>query len=329
MNFWSWLVLVVLVVLLIFMGIGVARAARVEAAVAYATENELWCGKDYCAVALDDSLAVPAVAAHPVYDPAMGRFLLDLVARVEHAVSTPPLQNPSTLTHHLDIYNRANPQDAPVFATLWTSRSDATLGFLAVRGTVGKGEWLQDFMMNQTNNIQHPGYSQTAIQARLGTSDLIVEGRVHQGFQKVWLSVRDQLYPALQPLGLKRLFVAGHSLGAAIATLASYNIAQDFPTLGVVGYALAPPRVGDSAFCALVDQAVPIFNLVNTLDVIPTMPLAVTPNLEDHTKPYFYSDLAHRFYVTVNHHSLLNNHVLTAYIAFFGDEELLLPATLG
>ena len=44
-------------------------------------------------------------------------------------------------------------------------------------------------------------------------------------------------------------------------------------------YNFASPRVGNKAFCNIINSMdVKIFRIVNTADVIPTLPLSVSPN---------------------------------------------------
>ena len=76
-------------------------------------------------------------------------------------------------------------------------------------------------------------------------------GSVHEGFQKdikaVWQKVRDYVRPLLDGTG-RRLWITGHSLGAALATLAGERAVRDaqFAVQGV--YTYGSPRVGDAVF---------------------------------------------------------------------------------
>lgn len=76
-------------------------------------------------------------------------------------------------------------------------------------------------------------------------------GRVHKGFAQavdlLWDQVHGQVRAALTP-GCK-LWVTGHSLGGALATLAAARLAREsIPVAGV--YTFGSPRVGDAAFAA-------------------------------------------------------------------------------
>ena len=91
--------------------------------------------------------------------------------------------------------------------------------------------------------------------------------RVHQGFlaalDEVWPEIEERLQ-AIAALGLPTWYT-GHSLGAALATLAA---ARRSPTALVT---FASPRVGDEEFVRLLDE-VTIQRVVNCCDMIVALP---------------------------------------------------------
>lgn len=105
------------------------------------------------------------------------------------------------------------------------------------------------------------------------------EGRVHAGFlaalDSVWGQVRDLLYQS--PNGTP-IYLTGHSLGAALATLAAHrlsgrvDVAQIPPWRRVERLCtFGSPRVGDALFVAGLDQ-VSVRRHVNACDIVARRP---------------------------------------------------------
>ena len=95
-------------------------------------------------------------------------------------------------------------------------------------------------------------------------------GRVHRGFEsaldQVWSSLKNHLDTLTQTHGSNlKLWFTGHSLGAALATLAAdrYSRVQGVYTYG-------SPRVGDKAFGH--DYNVNTFRFVNNNDIVSMVP---------------------------------------------------------
>lgn len=118
---------------------------------------------------------------------------------------------------------------------------------LVLRGTNDPRDWLTDF--NAIPNGWAGG------------------GLVHKGFAKALDLVWDKITASLDknvPSGCP-LFIAGHSLGAALATLAaSLRLPRALYTFG-------SPRVGDSEFGETL-SGVNVFRVVNNRDVVTTLP---------------------------------------------------------
>jgi len=72
-------------------------------------------------------------------------------------------------------------------------------------------------------------------------------GRIHEGFQTGYQSVREELKPKLQKLPIRRLIITGHSLGGALSVIASYDLKMnDFPVTHL--FTFGAPRVGNKEF---------------------------------------------------------------------------------
>ena len=96
-------------------------------------------------------------------------------------------------------------------------------------------------------------------------------GRVHLGFSSALHQTWGKVHAMLEVVGDRPLFLAGHSMGGALAVLTACRLA----TLGrpaVATYTFGSPRVGDRLFCA--KYALPTYRIVNRLDLVPEVPLA-------------------------------------------------------
>jgi len=98
--------------------------------------------------------------------------------------------------------------------------------------------------------------------------------RVHTGFKKCYESLAGQIQSLLPSEGT--LILAGHSLGAALATLATAALNQSADVVQAC-YSYGSPRIGDRQF---VDQLMelPIYRLVNNCDVVTGIPLSLGPS---------------------------------------------------
>jgi triacylglycerol lipase len=98
-------------------------------------------------------------------------------------------------------------------------------------------------------------------------------GMVHLGFKKAFDVIRPQLDPILDRLVPGRtLWLCGHSLGAALATLAADHYAA---TRGVC--TLGSPRIGDPAFAHAFDTKLSgkTLRYINDHDVVTHVPLPI------------------------------------------------------
>jgi Lipase (class 3) len=107
--------------------------------------------------------------------------------------------------------------------------------------------------------------------------DLFIEhtkfggGWVSKGFYKAWNDIKNFI---LARLPIKNVIIIGHSLGAAIATLASYYIKDTYPSTEVIIYTYASPRVGDTAFAkSFNDKNIKSYRVQNYWDIVPRLPI--------------------------------------------------------
>lgn len=93
-------------------------------------------------------------------------------------------------------------------------------------------------------------------------------GWVHNGFQEEVNKVWEEVLKALEKLGDKDLYITGHSLGGAMATIATSRISDKVKCL----YTFGSPRVGTRSFVKSFDT--PHFRFVNNNDVVTSVPFA-------------------------------------------------------
>ena len=103
--------------------------------------------------------------------------------------------------------------------------------------------------------------------AKVGLQDAPGGGRVHPGFYRAFASVQQPIQQALDALGDDPLYVTGHSLGGALAVVATRYLKH--PQMAAT-YTYGGPRVGDDAFFN--DFRVPVYRVVNGADVVARLP---------------------------------------------------------
>jgi len=101
-------------------------------------------------------------------------------------------------------------------------------------------------------------------------------GKVHRGFQAVYLSVRDSVLSQLRAANqnYKRLILTGHSLGAAVSELAAPDLLRNAtPNAAPEVQNFAGPRAGLHDFASVFDVEIDIcFRVVNLWDIVPQLP---------------------------------------------------------
>lgn len=98
-----------------------------------------------------------------------------------------------------------------------------------------------------------------------------VNGRVHVGFKQAFDDVKDAIVAELRKhLGDLPLYITGHSLGAALATVAVQEIEEEFNDQVAACYTFGSPRVGDGKYEKAIK--VPFYRIVNTIDIVTLVP---------------------------------------------------------
>lgn len=118
------------------------------------------------------------------------------------------------------------------------------------RGTSNSGDWIKDALITQTKNNNPVSDETNSLPAQIG---------IHSGFAKALLSGNNVDKILLEVKELMegnpdyKLFVTGHSLGGAMATLFGFYVAANEDPIYVKNgpvqvFSVSSPRVGDKSF---------------------------------------------------------------------------------
>lgn len=147
-------------------------------------------------------------------------------------------------------------EDAKTGTECFVATRDGDL-LIAFRGTQDAKDWITDAKFRRTS---WDG------------------GSVHRGFAAAYNSVSEQIRKALTDAavnggGISRLWLTGHSLGGALATLCALDMRMDGYYVDGV-YTFGSPRVGDSNFATYYNYLLRdrTFRITNGNDVVTRLP---------------------------------------------------------
>ena len=129
------------------------------------------------------------------------------------------------------------------------------MAVLSFRGTESTRDWMTNLDLRQDSVMSRNPESPATV------------GKVHAGFNEAYLSVEAQIESALHGYEHLPLYLTGHSLGGALATLATWYLTGD--RLAAC-YTFGAPRVGDDQL--LNRFRTPIYRIVNGADPVPFVP---------------------------------------------------------
>lgn len=274
---------------------------RVETALKRAWFDQGECQGDECAEQIRSLTLPPEIAQGGIFDPVLALKLGDYLSRIsiatkyqKHTGVPTPVQHPedSEALHILP----ATDHKGPPFGVLYRIKGTRTL-VLAFRSTATPAEVGRDLDL-----------------AQKGYPDPLGDAKVHQGFLKTWEDHRDLVMQCVADEDPEQIYVTGHSLGAAVATLASFELAQLHT---VECYQFGCPRVGNPEFDTLIraQPRLTLWRVVNATDIIAMLPPEVTPNITDEAvSNWIYKHAGQSYEFSRNYHSWKYNHVLENYL---------------
>ncbi|MCC3420577.1 MAG: lipase family protein [Microcoleus sp. PH2017_29_MFU_D_A] len=135
-------------------------------------------------------------------------------------------------------------------------------------------------------------------------------GTIHPGFSTIYSNIATQTLDIAKKLNPSvPCYLSGHSLGAAIATLAAIDIAVNVPRLKkqVQLYTYGSPRVGDPVFAREHNRVVPnSYRVVNLADAITLVPFTVFFKTE-------YVHVGEEWAFLAPNGDVMPNHVVDSY----------------
>lgn len=204
-----------------------------------------------------------AIRVLPSYRSDLDRYKQVGAFRVELDATTTLLPNLGDLSNRI-VRRIIRPRQVFIGFAL-TSEAHNIIVF---RGTANPKEWIANFQARQSDYVTTAG----------------VKGQVHTGFLRLY----DQLSPQVRAIANQfasavPCYVTGHSLGGAMATLATADLVQNNRSLAtqLQLYSYAAPRVGDLAFAKFLAAIAPnnfrVFNLSDLVPMVPPTDLGAQP----------------------------------------------------
>lgn len=129
-------------------------------------------------------------------------------------------------------------------------------------------------------------------------------GLVEKGFLKVYQAFRNQIMDKLKIMdSSKKLFIAGYSLGATLATYLSLDVSFNTNHKEPIVYTFASPKPGSPAFSRIYhNRSLKNFRVFNRFDIIPQFP------------PIFYQFVGQGVEIHFDTGNLIRNHEMINYV---------------
>jgi triacylglycerol lipase len=162
--------------------------------------------------------------------------------------------------------------------------------YVVFRGTKTISEWISD-----------------ATFAQVDYSYVTNGGKTETGFTEIYATIRSGIIDKVAGLAAggsyTTLYVTGHSLGGALATVAAPELAAKTPQLRPIVYTFAAPRAGNPVFTLNFNSSVTTsWRVANTNDEAPKVPNVVTtvlgPPPEFKPTLYFYEHVNTEYPIT-------------------------------
>lgn len=105
--------------------------------------------------------------------------------------------------------------------------------------------------------------------------DYLSYPKIHNGFYNQFLGLKDKIDNNIDNMCNKEIYFTGHSLGGALATIASLYYSVKYKKLNISCITFGSPRVGNERFTYLFDVYVKkSYRYINRYDPIPCIPFS-------------------------------------------------------
>ncbi|TVY04008.1 lipase family protein [Paenibacillus cremeus] len=166
---------------------------------------------------------------------------------------------------------------------------------IAFRGTSSSADWMANAMARQ---VKYKFVSDA--------------GWTHKGFTQIYSSLRDDVIGALKRLpARKTMFLTGHSLGGALATLCALDVAHNTKFNSPIIYTFGSPRVGNPDFARALSRKIS-HRVANKYDLVPHLPPLLFKVPEDDTI-YYYMHVKELHQLEFQDDSITANHIIADY----------------
>lgn len=218
------------------------------------------------------------------FDPAMAKTLAELIQHAYRHIGGTPLDSLQ------GTYKVSPLGTAKVPFGFVASEINGNNVFIVFRGTIKFIEWFKDANIqlvtykdsrrrNATVEIQEE-IAEGIIQKNQSLTTINTKGdfgHVTAGFRGIYITLRQQLLEALEQVTANsQIYLTGHSLGAALATLAVPDIINNTNFKNpenVKLYTFASPRCGDKTFAtSFANTGVKHWRIANTEDFVTMIP---------------------------------------------------------
>lgn len=280
---------------------------RIKKAISYSFYNNIKCGQELCEADIE-TLSLPTNINMKDWQLDVVRYCANLVYALEKSVKDDiPLVFQPDVTLVKELHEDST---EPLIGAILTSNDDSNTLWVVFRGTYSSDEWKKDLELQQEGLSLANSSKQT--KQNFLSNEAGEQPNLHKGFVDVYQTIRYQLLDTISMYNHQRIVITGHSLGAALATIAGIDLYQR--GYNNIVFNFASPRVGDKIFADLVDKSIKLYRVVNTADIVPTLPLASQPNYVDPENPLLYSHCGEMVSFENNWFSGINNHLMPSYI---------------